>query len=215
VSQYHPRATAFVLASLALLLAMDSRPAFAQGRARTSSIERRIEDMTRQREQFERDTMSKEVKPGARVDRVRPTATTAQVSQDFEGIQVVYNEIVRALASTEGLDYRFIESATADIKRLASRLQNNLVLPQPEPAAGDKDPQQPAEIGEGQLKSSLVKLCKHIVSFVTSPLFESSAVLDVEHSKKASADLSRIIRLSDDINRCVDSLHKSPGPRVK
>jgi hypothetical protein len=205
VKRYQPRATV-ILVSLSLTVFQTSLSAmYAQGR-RPSAIERRAEDMSRQREQFERDTLAKDGKPGATRKRRVNQVATGQVRQDFERIQSVYNDIVRALSANAVLDYKFIFKATGEVKKRASRLQANLALP--EPLKDENRLREPFEIGEGQMKHSIVTLCKHIVSFVTNPLFESAEILDLELSKKASADLMHIIELSHNINKGADRLHK-------
>jgi len=65
------------------------------------------------------------------------------------------------------------------------------------------------EAGSDQLEESLLTLRKYIYSFVTNPLFESAAVLDVVRAGKARRDLDEIIELSKSIRKSGDRLKKA------
>lgn len=173
-----------VLATQALAQSSSSRP---------SPIDRRIEEINRQRERYERDTLGKEGKPENPADTKAAQATILQVKQDFERIQSVYNQIVSAI-SRDAIDYKFISDATHEVKNCANRLRKNLALPEPENT--DEGAKDEGDIKQEMIKPSLVKLCRHIASFVTNPQFETSGVIDVEQSTKASRDLKKVIDLS-------------------
>lgn len=196
-------AVCFVIAEAALVLAQGSR---------STPLERRLERMTRQREEFERETLgngAETASPRREADRRRAQAVTAQVKQDFDGIQVVYNRIVLAMANTRTLDYHFVADATAELRKRASRLKSNLALPKHEDS--EKAPKKPNDGDVEQIRASLMTLRGHVVSFVTNPLFESADVLDVELSTKASRDLGKIIEISDSISRGVHKVMKPAG----
>jgi hypothetical protein len=110
------------------------------------------------------------------------------------------------MSANTDLDYRFISESTAEIMKRASRLKSNLVLPVPKDAEQGKPIE--ADAGEDQMKPRLKKLCLHIVSFVTNPMFETSGVLDIEQSTKASRDLENIIKFSESIAKSADRLAK-------
>jgi hypothetical protein len=175
----------------------------AQSGSRPSPIDRRVGEMTRQRERYERDTLS-DGKPGTLADRRAAQATIQQVKQDFQRIQSVYNEIVLAI-SKDAVDYKFVLDAAHEVKNCASRLRKNLALPEPE--ADEKDVNEDG-IQREMLKPSLVKLCRHILSFVTNPQFETLEVIDVEQATKASKDLKKIITLSLMIEKSAKKLRE-------
>jgi hypothetical protein len=194
-------------AALCLLNATEG-PAFAQrGSARPTAAERRVEQMRRQGEQYERDQLSRDLKRGADDpdERRRAQAVAAQIRQDFEGLQAGYNRIVLDMASPEGPHQDLILDAVAKIKKCSSRLKDNLALPQPKE---EEDRAVRSEVRPEQMKESLLRLQKYIYSFVTNPLFEAPAVLDVEQAKKASRDLDKIIELSEGIRKSGDRLKK-------
>ena len=102
------------------------------------------------------------------------------------------------------MPYKFISVATPDIKKRASRLKSNLALPQPE--NNEPGQKKEGEIDDGQIKNLLLLLRRHILNFVTNPLFETSGPLDVDLSSKASRDLKKIVDLSERIRKSADHL---------
>jgi hypothetical protein len=138
-------------------------------------------------------------------------AIIAQVKQDFERIQVARNGIVRAAANGDRLDYKFISEVAGEIKKRASRLEDNLALPEPE--RNEKSGNNEVELDEMQIRAALLILCHRIESFVKSPLFETPGVIDVQHSTKASSDLESILKLSGSVRKSAERLKKIQQPR--
>ncbi len=171
----------------------------AQTGSRPYPVGRRIEEMNRQAEQYEREERGRIEKRDESRDRKPRRATTVQVREDFGRIQIIYNELVLALSHGRPLEDNFISDAIEGINKSASRLKSNLALPR----IDDMEKPQKKENGfaEVKLERSLTLLCSHISNFVTNPLFESSGALDVELSIKASRDLNEIIELSDHLKK--------------
>lgn len=142
--------------------------------------------------------------PSLTKDRRRLDALMAQTEEDFNHMLKLHNEIARALASTKPLDYRFLSEATGEIRKRASSIQSNLVLSLP--AEEIKPIETPAETNETEMKEALVKLCKHIRSFVTNPVIEQPNMIDVEKLATAKRDLESVIQLSGHLKRDADSL---------
>lgn len=183
-----------------LIIALCSQTTFAtrapkQGSSRPSPIDRRVEHMGRQGEQYQRDTLrgpdGKTQKPA---QRQATQAAIAEVKHDFERLQESYNQIVLAMSGSGALEHKPISDATAEIKKCAVRLKKNLALPAPENKVGGEET---ASLKEEEIKPSLRRLCLHIANFVMNPAFETLTVVDVEQSSKAGKDLEEIIRLSD------------------
>jgi hypothetical protein len=181
--------------------------ALTQSNTRPSPLDRRIDHMSRQREQHDRDTLrGPDGKPHKSNDRNPSQAAIVEVKQDFERIQVVYNEIVLAMSGDRTLQYGQILDATAEIRKCANRLKKNLALPVPENRGGREEG---VALKEGEIKPSLRRLCLHIANFVTNPVFETMVVVDVEQSGKASRDLEEIIGLSDLVWQSTKKLGKA------
>lgn len=185
-------------------LATFTTHALTQSNTRPSPLDRRIDHMSRQREQHDRDTLRRpDGEPHNPIDRKPSQAAIIEIKQDFERIQEVYNEIVLAMSGDRAPQYGQILDATAEIKKCANRLRKNLALPAPD-NRGDRE--QGVDLKEGEIKASLRRLCLHIANFVTNPVFETLVVVDVEQSNKAGRDLEEIIGLSDLVWRSTKSL---------
>lgn len=176
-------------------------------------LERRESDLARQREMRQSEILRQRL--GKRPERIANLmyvqAIIAQVKQDFERIQVARNGIVRAAANGNSLDYKFISEVAGEIKKRASRLEDNLALPEPE--GNEKSRNNEGELDEMQIRASLLILCHRIESFVKSPLFETPGVIDVQHSTKASSDLEIILKLSGSVRKSAERLKKIQQPR--
>lgn len=187
------RAITMLVAALFSVLVAIENTAFAQ--RNPNSIQRRVDQLNRQGEQFERDNLGREV-TGDKVDRRRSQALMAEVRRDLETLQADYNQIVLAMATNKP-DSQILR-AVEEINLCSTRLKQNLALPEPKEEATKKP--ETATMSP-PTEAPLMRLRKHIYSFVMNPLFESPAVLDVEHAKNASRDLERIIEVSDSILR--------------
>jgi len=89
----------------------------------------------------------------------------------------------------------------AEINRRASRLKENLSLP--EASATSAPRAAGADNGPDQLRSLLSSLSNSINGFVENPVFESAKVIDARLSEQAGRDLRQIIELSKRIRKVV------------
>jgi hypothetical protein len=142
------------------------------------------------------------------LDPRRAQAAAEHISQDFKQIQVLRNEMVRALKSESPLDYKVISDKAGEINKRANRLKSYLLPP---PAKSDEREQKAqGEPGQTHMKDALVALCKRIESFVDNPVFKEPGTVDVKQSAKAGGDLLSIIELSGDIRKTAEKLNKTP-----
>lgn len=188
--------------------------AFAQGGStRPSPVERRIERLNRQSEQYDLEKSIRDMKrrPETPADRRRAQEAAQQIKHDFEGLQASYNQIVLVMAEKGGLNRKHdsVLRAVAEINKYSTRLKTNLALPRPK---DEKDEKARVVANNEQIEESLMTLRKHIYNFVTNPLFESPGLLDLEQGTKASRDLDRIIEVSESIKRSGDKLKNLSKP---
>lgn len=163
-----------------------------------SSIQRRVDQLNRQGEQFERDNLGRKVSDkSGKEDRRRSHELMAQIKKDLEGLQAGYNQIVLMMAAKKPADDAQVVHAVVEVKECSTRLKHNLALPQPK----DEKSKAPATATTTQTDAPLVTLRQHIYSFLMNPLFESPAVLDIEQAKNASRDLDKIIEVSESISK--------------
>jgi hypothetical protein len=198
-------AIAMLFAGAFSLLVSTEIAVLAQRPARPSPVERRVDVLNRQGEEYERDKQNRDVETESeKGDRRRAEALMAQIKKDLESLQSGYNQIVLAMASKPGLGNDQILEAITEIKGCSTRLKRNLALPRP-----NKSKAPTTEATAEQSEEPLLSLRKHIYNFVMNPIFAGPAVLDVEEGKKASRDLDMIIELSDSITKKQDKTRKS------
>jgi hypothetical protein len=183
------------------LMMFFAAPVFAQNPpSGPPPVERRVNtDRQRQQDMSSREWQLRNFgnEPDAVKDKRQLKALMAQTEEDFNRILTVHNEIARALASNNALDYKFVSEATAEIKKRASRVQSSLRL-SPEV---DQAPVKPEEFDDSHMKDALIKLCKQIRSFVTNPSIEKPGTVDAKQLTKARGDLESVIQLSAQINK--------------
>jgi hypothetical protein len=140
-------------------------------------------------------------------DKRQVEALMAQTEEDFNRILALHNEIARALASKNDLDYHFVSDATAEIKKRASRVQSSLALRlKPEEALDLEKSPAPKDL---PMKDELIKLCNQIRSFVTNPSIANPNTINAEQMTQARKDLETLIQISGQIKKDADKLgHK-------
>lgn len=177
---------------------------FAQSQRTMIPVDRRIELINRQSEQFERDRMNREMKDKNRkiANSKRTQILINQIKEDFESLQTTYNKIVINLQSGS-LERDFVLTATADVKKYAARLKDNLVLPEPEKdKAGEAADKEESDLNDR--RKSLRTLCRHIYNFVSNPIFNEPTGLDVELAADARREIDKIIEFSEKINETAE-----------
>ena len=127
-----------------------------------------------------------------------------QLNQDFKRIQVIRNDIARAVKIEGVLDFKRVSDEATEVKRRALRMQTYLALRGKD--ADEREHAGQAEYDEEKLKGALVMLCKRIDSFVANPRFTSPDVVDVEGTAKASRDLQEIIVISGAVKASAERL---------
>ena len=182
-----------------LLMVSPGQSLAQRGGPGATAAGRRLDTLNRQGEQYERDNLGRERKgradaPGGR----RAQDLAGQVKRDFEGLQAGYNKIVLVMASGSPLDYDSVFNSVAEVRKCAAGLRDNLALPRAKDDEGDKAR---SGAGDARIEESLLMLRKHIYSFVTNPMFEAPAAINVEQAGKAGRDLDMILELSEGIRR--------------
>src|SRR5260370_36036272 len=134
----------------------------------------------------------------------RSQAMMDQVSEDFQRILTLHNEIVRAIAANRSLTYKFISDATGEIRKRATRLQSSLKLQKPETAAENRA--MGTDLNVMETKDELLLLCKQIENFVRNPIIDKPGTVDAQQLGKARKDLQSVVEISDAIKKQVDRL---------
>ena len=144
------------------------------------------------------DEMSREVGKGP-APRKSEELRMSEIAEDYRDLQQVNNRMMAATMRAAAPDYELITKSVADIRRRAERLRENLALPEPEVKDEKKDEKKAepksAEDAAG-MKAALLALDRSIMSFVRSPLFKNTDVLDAEAAARAARDLAEVIERS-------------------
>lgn len=185
-------ATANALAFLALplfILTVSTIDTNAQANRQVTAIERRVHTMDKQAQQYEMENMGRDGKK-PQVDAKRAREIKNEIGEDLNALQTAYNDIVLSLQDKTEISNDLVRSHSENVKKRATRLKTNLVLPKPEePTSPKEEPTPTVDTPKKQLRS----LAKLIHELITNPIFESTSGLDVKFASKASGDLDMLI----------------------
>jgi hypothetical protein len=135
-------------------------------------------------------------------DRSTPTLNFAQIKEDFERLQILNNDVLQPTATAATPDYKEIAEAAAEMKKRSHRLRSNLF-------PGSKEPKTKPSAENQDLKSLYADIDKAMASFVQSPLFHNTSVVDPNDSAKAEADLVKIMLASGKLAKEAEALKKA------
>jgi hypothetical protein len=136
----------------------------------------------------------------------------AEIAEDYRDLQQVNNKMMGAAMRAAEPDYKMVAGSLADIRRRAERLRDNLALPAPAEKDEKRSGSKAFEDAAG-MKAALLALDRSIMSFVGSPLFKNTDVLDAEAAANAARDLKEVIELSRQMNKDAERLSKAAGKR--
>lgn len=142
-------------------------------------------------------------------ERKRAQLLLEQIQDDFSKIQLIHNQMMeRSFAPGRKLDYGYISETTAEMRKRANRLKNNLRLPASESV--EKERRKYSSVSdEAQLKKALTELDELLMSFVGNQLFQKTRLIDVELSNRAQRDLLGVIEFSQGISKDAERLGKT------
>jgi len=141
----------------------------------------------------------------------QPALPLEQIAEDFERIQAVNNRMMAAVMRSDSPDYRLVSDSTAEIRKRAARLKSGLSLPEPVEKEAGKGTEYKSTETAAQLKAALLRLDRALMSFVKSPVFKNTDVVNAEDGVKARRDLEEVIELSRLINKDAERMSKGSG----
>lgn len=201
------RALLLLSASFVLLLA-SATTLFAQRDNRARAAEVRARSNQAALNEWRRTHMKEELEKQFEKRRI---SLLPQIKEDFTRLQIVNNAMMRKVFDEEVLDYRNVSGQLAEIRKRASRLKDNLMLPE-STQKGAPQKTMAAPVG-AQIKDSLLALDTLIMGFVQNPLFQKPGVIDAKLSAQAGRDLKMIVEFSSSIKKEVEKLSKlQTGP---
>lgn len=133
-----------------------------------------------------------------------PRLAFAQIREDFVRLQVVNNDLARAVAGAGQLDFKLVAKSASEIKKRAERLKDNLVLP--EATEGEKSPAAPAPTDMEQLRAALSRLDGIILRFANDLHAKGVRRFDAQSSVKLRSNLEEIVALSGRVKKSSEKL---------
>jgi hypothetical protein len=200
------RATLFIILCVAVAISLISLSPI-EARSQTSTRDRdaaKADMLARQRALWDLDRMKRKL---SKKESAQSSLKYQQIREDFEQLQVVnYN-----LSGDVGASFNYgeIRKEAAEVKKRAARLKINLSLP--EPTKDEKGNKSSEEFSRMELKAAINALDALVKTFVANPIFQQPGVVDMGNSGRARRDLEEIIRVSEHINRCAESLSRTTG----
>ncbi|HEX8502237.1 MAG TPA: hypothetical protein VF659_16760 [Pyrinomonadaceae bacterium] len=192
-------------AAAALLLAACA--AWAQeGQQRRNDERATRELMTREAaESAEREMMLELTERYHRSGEQRePRLAFAQIREDFVRLQVVNNDLARAVSGGGELDFKLVARSASEIKKRAERLKENLALP--EAPEGEKLPPSLPPSDPGQLRAALSRLDGIVLRFTNALHAKGVRRFDAQSSTRLRLDLEAIIGLSGRVKKGSEKL---------
>ena len=142
---------------------------------------------------------------GGRGGRRESRLFLAQIRKDFARLQAVNGYLEQAASRGGELDFRAVAKSASEIRKLARRLSNNLMLPQPE--MGEERRQAEAPVEPARLRPVLAALAALIEGVARNPIIKGY-VFDAALSAEAQRDLDEIVVLSGRIKRDSEQFSK-------
>ena len=136
-------------------------------------------------------------------ERREPRLAFAQIREDFLRLQVVNNDLVRAVSGDAQLDFKLVAKSASEIRKRAERLKLNLVLPE---AEGEKPPEGLAPTDPKQLRATLSRLDGIILRFTNALHAKGVRRFDAQSSARLRLDLEAIIALSGRVKKSSEKL---------
>jgi hypothetical protein len=121
----------------------------------------------------------------------------AEIKKDFEKIQKLQNSIIKAYTTGKKVNYSKISKSAESMTTNARRLGANLFRADSEKEIGDQKPQKKVR---KDVRDLIIELDNSIGIFIANPIFKDINVVDLKSSRKAQADLIKIIGLSQNLS---------------
>lgn len=118
-----------------------------------------------------------------------------EIKDDYEGIQLAQDAIVKAYTTGEKINYEQIEKSAKEVNKNAERLRSNLFISEAE-TKKEKDEKKIKSV-----KDLIVDLDKAVGAFVASAMFQNLRVVEQKTADKAQTHLAQIIKISRELSR--------------
>ena len=177
--------------------------AAAQSPAPPGAGDKNLGDRNIKDRSMELERVKREADKPARKNDAADTARFEEIKDDFENIQRLQDEVLKAYTTSKEVPVKTIADDAAEINKRATRLESNLFPAPPEEKKSSKKSkdvpkEEPAPLGPlpQDLKSLIVEQDNILARFVTNPMFTNPTVANINDQLVARTDLQKVIRLS-------------------
>lgn len=128
----------------------------------------------------------------------------AAIKDDFENIQKLQAEIVKAYETGAKIDYEKIGDLALEMKKRATRLRANFfgITDATDDSKGSES-REPKSV-----RDLIIELDGTLAVFVASPLFTKTQVISAKNADEAKANLERTIRLSSELHEAAQRMKR-------
>lgn len=176
----------------------------ARTRVMREARERELRDNEMRERAFDLRMVEEEARRHPAVPRREPRLDIAQIREDFVRLQVVNNDLARAVSGGGELDFKLVARSASEIKKRAERLKENLALP--EAPEGEKLPPSLPPSDPGQLRAALSRLDGIVLRFTNALHAKGVRRFDAQSSTRLRLDLEAIIGLSGRVKKGSEKL---------
>jgi hypothetical protein len=134
-------------------------------------------------------------KPFAKESDEEVSIRFAKIKEDFENIQKLQAEIIKAYTTGKQINYQKISESAAELNKKAIRLEANLFnIKAIVNKKIDKKKQPP-------VRDLIIELDKALGNFTDSPVFKSSKLIEQKDAEKSQQQLEKVIKLSEILSK--------------
>ncbi len=169
----------------AITIAQVSNPVADTEMRDGSSIRRRSIELERVKRESNRLTRTEDLN--------ERTIRFAEIKEDFENIQKLQSEIVKAYTHGKKINYEKISASAAEMTKKAARLDVNLFNSKAEKL--DKN-DTVGNANQKSVRNLIIELDKAIGDFIGSPIFKNTKLIDPQTSRKSGIELEILMKLS-------------------
>lgn len=132
----------------------------------------------------------------------------AEVKKDFEKIQNLQFEIIKAYTTGKQINYKAIQTSSLNMKKSAAHLESILFISETNGSENKKE--ENSNQNSKTIKELIIELDAQVGEFVSNELFRNKLIVDIEIAEKAHFNLLKIQQLSEQLSKMsaeVDNSH--------
>ena len=182
---------------------VSAQPPAPPGAGDKNLADRNIKDRSIELERIKREADKPDRKN--QTQAANDAARFEEVKEDFENIQRLQDEILKAYTTGKQIEAPKIAANAAEITKRAGRLESNLFPPAESQKGSKKSKEAQKEPPKDEqavpplpqdLKSLIVEQDNTLAKFVANPMFTNPGVANVNDQAVARGDLQKLIRIS-------------------